>query len=243
MFIAQFLLLQVVIFVALAVVLRRLLGRHATTATTHLQGLSQAYLKKHEELKQHVEEGERHYQEQLAKVQEEAQQLKIQASKEAEVTRQHAVEQAHQEAERIIQQATQARAALQQELTRTFEARAVAQACKLLEETLPDEFRALLHPHWVDGLLKNGLINLERIQSREAIREARVVSAFPLTPAQRKALLERLQAGLGVDVALQEAVDPSLIAGLSITVGHLVLDGSVVSKLRAAAQHAQESAE
>ncbi len=243
MFIAQFLLLQVVIFVALAVVLRRLLGRHATTATTHLQGLSQEYLKKHEELKQHVEEGERHYQEQLTKVQEEAQQLKIQASKEAEATRQHAVEQAHQEAERIIQQATQARAALQQELTRTFEARAAAQACKLLEEALPDEFRALLHPHWVDGLLKNGLVNLERIQSREPVREAQVISAFPLTPAQRKALLERLQAGLGADVALQEAVDSSLIAGLSITVGHLVLDGSVVSKLRAVAQHAQESAE
>lgn len=243
MFLMQLLILQVVLFAALAVVLRRLLGRHATTATTHLQGLSQEYLKKHEELKKHLEEGERHYQEQLAKAQEETQQLKIQASKEAEAARQHAIEQAHQEAERIIQQAMQARAALQQELTRASDAKAVEQAGGLLERALPKEFRELVHAHWVDGLIKNGLISLERIQSREAIREARAVSAFPLTPAQRKVLLERLQTALGSGVTLQESVDPRLIAGLIVTVGHLVLDGSLASKLLEAARHAQESAE
>ena len=243
MFIAQLLVLQVVIFVGLVVVLRKLMARHATTATAHLQGLSQDYLKKHDELKVRLEETERHYQEQILKAQEEAHQVMAQALKEAEATRQQVLDQAHQEAERIVAQATRARDALQQELAQSMELKAVQQACKLVQAVLPQVLREAAHRDWLTQLIADGLIAGPQFETRETSRDAKVVSAFALTEAQRKLLQERLHKAMGGPVTIQESVDPALIAGLTITIGHLVLDGSLASKLHEATRHAQDSVE
>ncbi len=242
MFVIQSILLYVVMSVVLIVVLRRLIMRHATTATAHLQDLSEDYLKRQEELKKRLEEAERSYQEQLAKAQEEAQTIKSQALKEAELARQQALEQARQEAERIIQQANQAREHLQQELTQSLETRAVDYACGLLQRILPEALRGAAHAQWVDALIQNGTISVDRLETQEDVREARVVSACALTADQRARLLKRLDVVLKHPVTLEESVDPCLIAGLTITIGHLVLDGSLGSKLREAARHADTPA-
>lgn len=243
MFIAQLLLLQVVIFAGLVIVLRKLMARHATTATVHLQGLSQDYLKKHDELKIRLEETERHYQEQILKAQEEAHQTMAEALKEGEAARQQVLDQAHQEADRIIQQATRMREALQQELAQSMELKAVERAGELIKAVLPQILRQAAHEDWLTKLIADGLINGQKLDTRETCRDATVVSAFPLTEAQRTLLRERLEQALGGPVTMQETVDPSLIAGLTITIGHLVLDGSCASKLREATRHVQDTIE
>ena len=241
MFMVQLLILLLMIFVGLVVLLRKLMGQHATTVMTHLHGLSQDYLKKQDEIKQRLEEAEQQYQTQLAKAQEEAQQLKTQALKDADALRHETIERARQEAERIVQQAIQGREALQHELTQTMNAQAVQRACELLQGVWPEELRQAAHALWFDALLKNGLISSAGLDLPKGIKEARVLCAFALTAPQRAHLLERLQAAVGSPVALHETVDPSLIAGLTITLGHLVLDGSLASKLLEAARHAQET--
>lgn len=241
MFLLQMVLVNAVVFAGLVVVLRRLMAKHATTATAHLQGLSQDYLRKQEELKKRLEEAERHYQEQLVKAQEEAYRLKEQALKEGEAAKQQAVDQARQEAERIIQQANQARETLRKEMIESMEVRAVERACELLRRVLPESLREAAHARWMEELMTNGLINLGQLERREDVREARATSAFPLTAAQRKQLMERLQAALGTSITLQETVEPGMIAGLIVTIGHLVLDGSLSSRLLEAARHAQDT--
>lgn len=242
MFLFQMVLVNAVVFAGLVMVLRQLMAKHATTATAHLQGLSQDYVRKQEELKKRLEEADRHYQEQLVKAQEEAYRLKAEALKEGEAVKQQAVDQARQEAERIIQQANQARDTLRREMIESMEARAVERACELLQRALPEPLREAAHVRWVEALMDDGLIEVKQLERREDIREARVCSAFALMPAQRTRLLERLRAALGSSVTLQETVDPRLIAGLVVTVGHLVLDGSLASKLLEAARHAQDPA-
>jgi len=158
MFILQLLVLQVMIFAGLALAWRKLMARHATTATAHLQGLSQDYLRKQDELKKRLEEAERHYQEQLVKAQEEAYQLKTQANREAEAARQQIVDEARQEAQRMVQQAIRARESMQQELAQSLETRAVARACELLRTVLPEKLRETTHVHWMEMLLKDGLV-------------------------------------------------------------------------------------
>ena len=243
MFIAQLLVLQVFIFAGLVVVLRKLMGRHATTATAHLQGLSQDYLKRHDELKTRLEETEKHYQEQILKAQEEAHQTMTQALKEAESARQQAIEQAHVEAERIVAQATKARDALQQELVQSMEIRAIERAGELVKSVLPQILRQAAHEDWLTQLIANGLINGQPLDTRETCRDATVVSAFPLTDAQRKLLREKLEKVMGGAVTLKEEVEPALVAGLTITIGHMVMDGSLSNKLREATRHAQDSVE
>jgi len=62
--------------------------------------------------------------------------------------------------------------------------------------------------------------------------DGEVVSAIPLTPAQRTALLAGLEAKFGVKVRLKEKVDPEILGGLVLRVGDKLLDGSVDSRLQ-----------
>ena len=243
MVIVQFGIVLVLAFAGLVVGLRYLMGRYAATTTAHLHGLSQDYLKKQEELKKRLEEAERHYQEQLSKTQEAAQLLKTQALNEAETARRQSLEQARQEAERIVQQAIQAREALQQEASKSIEGRAIERACELVQAVLPAALREAAQGTWLDELLDNGALAKESLTIREAVREARVVSAAPLSAAQRARLQARLRALVSQELTIQETVDPALVAGLTITLGHLVLDGSFASKLKEAARHARHAAE
>lgn len=68
-----------------------------------------------------------------------------------------------------------------------------------------------------------------REQRGEAIAE--VVSAAPLGPAEREALLARLGELTKRKIALQEQVDPALLGGMRVKVGSMLLDGSARRRL------------
>lgn len=230
-----------ILFIGFVVVLRAILIRYSTQATGHLQQLTQEAAAQEQVLRKKIEAADARAQEQMAKATEEAQQAKQRLLQEAEQARQQLVDQARQEGERIVAQAMQAREALQREMTRLIEQRATERACELLQEALPEPLRKATHTQWMDDLLQNGWISTDRLETQEEIREARVVSAFPLTATQRKTLLERLQAAVGSPLTVQESVDPKIVAGVTITLGHLVLDGSLVSKLQEAARRAADA--
>ena len=64
-------------------------------------------------------------------------------------------------------------------------------------------------------------------------RSAEVTSAVALNKTQREALAKSLKEKLGTDVALQEAVDPSILGGLIVKVGSRMIDTSLKTKLNA----------
>lgn len=243
--IIQLLVLQVLIFAALAVALQRFLGRHATSTTAHLQGLTRDYMKRQEELKKRLEESERHYKELVAKAQSEGVQIKTQAVQEAEEEKRQMVEKARAEAERIVRQAVGAREAMRRELESSVKKQAVELACELLEEVLPKELQEHTHGRWMEEALGNGLLRLNQMELPEKVKvqQARVVSAAPLTSAQKERLLKKLEQAVGHSLVLKEEVDPRIIAGVTITLGHVVLDGSLGSKIREAARRAENSQE
>jgi F0F1-type ATP synthase membrane subunit b/b' len=233
------LLLMLFIGALMFLALRFVLTQHFTKATGHLYALSQETLLQQEGLKKKLMEGDRHYQEQIAKAQEEGNKLRSKILQEADVAKQEVIQQAHKEAERIVQQAIQTRDALQKELNESMDAKAVERGAQLLQGVLPQGLRQAAHSQWVDELILNGLISVEKLQVPDGAKEVKVASAFPLTPAQKKVLSDRLQKALGFEVTLQEKVEASLVAGIVITIGSLVLDGSLASRLREAARNAQ----
>ena len=236
-----FLVLQVGIFLGLACLLRLLFLKNLSGATSHLQSLSAEYTKRHEELKQRLEQTEQQYREQMARAKTEAEQLVLGAKQEAESSKGRLVEEARVESERIIQQALESREGLSKELEQGMETRAIARACELIQQILPGELREGMQSHWLDELIQDGLSHLERVTTQEPIEEAAVVSAFPLNAEQRRMLQEQLKKKFGREIPLKEAADPRLVAGLIITLGSLVFDGSLASKLQQAARHAQHA--
>ena len=236
-----FLILQVVIFVVMVVGLRRLISRNLTDASAHLQGLNAEYTKRHDELKQRLAEAERQYAEQMDRAKAEAGQLVVQARQEAESSKAKLLDDTRSESERIVQQGLESRDALRKEIEQMMEHRAIERACELIQEVLPGQLRRDIQLQWLDELLHNGLTQLDGLRTEEGIQEASVVSAFPLNDTQRQLLKERLKKKFGRDVSLTETTDDALVAGLVITLGSVVLDGSLASKLREAARHAQHT--
>lgn len=73
--------------------------------------------------------------------------------------------------------------------------------------------------------------------SAEARVEAEVISASAVGADQLKTIAAALKQRLGRDVTLATRLDPSLVGGIVIRAGDLVIDGSVRSKLKALATH------
>ena len=236
-----FVLLQLVIFIGLVTILRQVLSRHLTKATARLQGLSAEYSRRHEELKERLGAAESHYQEQVTRAKAESEQLILQARQDAESSRTKLLDDARRESEKIVQQGMESRDALLRELHERTEHRAIERACELIYEVLPKQLRQEIHTRWLDELIRNGFMELKPLEAQETVQEARAVSAFPLTEQQRSLLCAKLKSKMGREIPLTEAVDPGLVAGLTITIGNLVLDGSVASRIQQAARHAQNA--
>jgi F-type H+-transporting ATPase subunit delta len=58
-----------------------------------------------------------------------------------------------------------------------------------------------------------------------------VHTARPLSAAQANAVAERLEAAYGRKIALDQVIEPDLVAGLRITIGNDVIDGTVRARL------------
>jgi F-type H+-transporting ATPase subunit delta len=82
------------------------------------------------------------------------------------------------------------------------------------------------------------LAEFERLVRRRAERTlARVISAVPLTGAEKETLQTKLAKRFGPDLEFEFAVDPSLIGGIHLRVGDQVIDGTVAGKLAAMREH------
>ncbi len=80
----------------------------------------------------------------------------------------------------------------------------------------------------LDSILK---AVLENIASRRGELRAGVESAAALSPAQTKSIEDNLSKAIGRPVSVEASIDPTLIGGVVITLGSLMIDDSVKSKL------------
>jgi F-type H+-transporting ATPase subunit delta len=74
---------------------------------------------------------------------------------------------------------------------------------------------------------------------RHGVREVHIRSAYAVNAAQQKALAEVLAQRFGGAVELTVEKDPSLLGGIAIRAGDLVIDGSIRGKLQKLANELQ----
>jgi F-type H+-transporting ATPase subunit delta len=80
---------------------------------------------------------------------------------------------------------------------------------------------------------------LSQLAERRGEVTAEVVSARPLSDAQRDAVAQALRKAVGGKVAVDSRVDPTLIGGLVVKVGSRLIDSSLRTKLQRI-QHAMK---
>lgn len=236
MFIFFIIVFQLVIFITLAFFLRRMLNRNVVSATTHLDQLASEYSRKEEEIKKQLESAKRQCQELLNSAQEDGEKKKIEILKKADEERKKVISDAQVKADEIIQQADRARMSLLADINRKIEEGAVTQAAELLQSSLPEDIRKQIHELWFKNLISSSFDQLNRLHIPEGCAEAKIVTAFILNAEQREAVVNKIKEKIGFKLELKEEVNPQNIAGLVVTIGSLVLDGSLKFKIQEVAR-------
>jgi F0F1-type ATP synthase delta subunit len=239
MLVASLILLQVIIFGGLIFVLRHILTQNVVLATKHLDEMSQDYSKKEQDIQKKLESLKDTTQQILSKAHDDGLKAKEEIIKEAEKERDRIVLQARAKGDEMIKQADKSRRILLDEIEDRVAKEAVSKACDLVQDVLPEEFKQIMHAHWIEELIKNGFSHLKHLSIAEDIEDVVIKSAFSLTEEQRKFLSKKLKEVLGRDVALKEVVEPKMVAGVIITIGSLVLDGSFNNKIQEQAKKLQ----
>ncbi len=100
---------------------------------------------------------------------------------------------------------------------------------------LSDEGRNLLRVLAANdrlSVLPEIAMHYERLKrERQGVIQVQVKSAYVLDEIQENSLAEALKAKLGKDIEISSEKDPSLIGGILIRAGDLVIDGSVRGQL------------
>lgn len=231
MFIAKLLIIQVIVFAGLLFFLRYILTRSITKATSHLEELSDDYTKKQEETKKGLEAAQKESDRLLADAMMEVAKYKSKSSQEAQQEKDKIIQEAHEKGEQMIKQAEKTCALLKKEIEDKISGQATEKAAELLQGALPDKFQRELHDLWFKESLKSGF-QLERLNLPKSVKEAKVISVFPLTEEQKKEVKNKLSKKLGSGITLKEKVDPQLIAGIVIMLGSVVIDGSLKYKIQ-----------
>ncbi len=243
MMIISLLLLQVLIFAALIITLRRMLTRNIVSATRHLDELNQNYTKKEEEANRQLEEARGKVQDMMAKAAEEVENLKIRIVRESNNEADEVLKKARAKSDEIIEQADRTRQHLLSEIDEKIANEAIDRACELIHHTLPEQFKRDAHSQRVEELIRDGFAQLEGVRLPPDAGDIKIVSAFVLNDAQRKSLSGKLKEVLKRDIKVKEEIDPKIITGIIINIGSLVLDGSLKNKIQEEARKARHGAD
>ncbi|MCX5702220.1 MAG: F0F1 ATP synthase subunit delta [Candidatus Omnitrophica bacterium] len=232
MFLASVIIFQILIFMGLIFMFRKIMTQNVVSATKHIDALNQDCARKEQEINRQLEEIKQKSQETLATARNEAEEYKAQVLKETQEERDGIIKQARSQSEAIIQQADKSRNLLLLEIEERIDKVSIDKACELIEYTLPEQFKQDVHTHWVEELIESGFAQLQHLRMPEEVREIKITSAFPLTDGQRKNLIKKLKEVLARDITLKEEVDPKIVSGFIIAIGSLILDGSLRNKIQ-----------
>lgn len=230
--------IQLVIFGILIAFLRVILTRNISKATSQLNELNQDYSQKLEDAQKRLQEADKYYDSMLLKAKTEAEKTKMQILKEANDSQQMIVNESRKQSEEIIQKAQKSKDSLLEEVEKKILEGSVKKACEIVQEILPGLITKDMHLVWVEELSKHALEELDRLNISKEIREAKITSAYELSVQQKTALEKKIIGKLGREIHFVNETDASLIAGIRITIGSVVIDGSLKFKIKEVARHA-----
>ncbi len=234
--------IQLFIFTMLVLFLRVLLTRNITTATAHLHELNQDYNEKVDAANKKKAEVDRYYNEMLIKAKADSEKQKVQILREAQSTQEAVIKDARRQGEEIIQQAQKALEQALQEIELRVQEESQLRASELVHEVLTAGMSEHLHKLWVQELLKTGLEDVDRLHVSEDMKEITVQSAFPLESEQKSVLQKKFDAVFGKKFPLVEEINPDLVAGLRIRLGSMLIDGSLLFKIKEIARDVKQRA-
>jgi len=227
----QLLILQIVTFVGIIFLLRFLFSRHLNSALTRLNALHEENLAKEEELNEELRRAKEESQAQIQQGKLEAEQIMEEAIKEANRMRLNMEEQAKKQVEKIIIDGHADAEKLKVALVKETRSKSVELASRIIAELLTETDKITLQYELANEIITE-IARLDQSQFSMPSPKATVTSSFPLLERQMTELKKMLSEKIGQPVELTEKTDLSLIGGLTVETGGMLIDGSLKNKLQ-----------
>ncbi len=225
---------QGLIFLALIFIMRQFMKGHVSGAVGHLHKLNEELAKQQAELKQKNAEVQKEYETRMNSLEQELSAKQAEARTEAVKLLEESRARALTDREKIINEAVETREKMRQEIMAEMEEKAILHSRELISQFFSGELKEMIHEVLVREVFE-GLAELDVTQFQFQTDSVQFKAAQPLSAELKAKLQKILKDKMKKEITLKEEVDPSLVAGLTLVFGTLVIDGSLNNRLREAA--------
>ncbi len=240
MWIFGFALMQIIVFGAVLYFYKKITAGETENTVQRLGAVYEDLLKKQKDLTEKLETAEQEYQ---AKKEESAQiadKLANQAMDEVRKKEETILKKARAEAEDILTKAHASKEQFSKELEVAANRKVVDFSAGLLRHIHDEHLKVLLHKHFIKSFLerarKSDLASVELHGQKPVLR-----TPILLEKEEKDQLLRVLSEQLKIPgLQIDEVADETLVAGVALQVGTLVLDGSFANAIREAADAYKE---
>ena len=230
----QFIIMQLIVFVVIVLVLKRILLNDTMNAVNRLKDVETEVRKREEAVRRQIEENEKEFQVKSAEARENLGKEKEASEKELSRLKDTMVADAKRESERIIGEAQVTRDKVRREIFDEMTTTAVEFAGQVFDLVFSEKIGSALNRQFVEELLE-ALEGMDEASVTIEGGSGEFISSHPLDPQQKAKMEAVLSQKFGTAIKISEKVDPKLLAGLIIRLGGLEIDGSLLSRFNEAA--------
>ena len=235
MLIAWAIFIQAVVFAIVIIILKRILYSDTRSALNRLKQMDEENRKREAELKKKEEELEKEHQLKLGQAEEEIKRLNQEAAKEAEKIKQDILDKAEEKSSQIIKAAYSSKETMHEEIVDELKKDAVGFCCELIRYA----FTKKQLSHLQEGLIEDVIRQIEELNPSDLSscpNTGEFIFNYPLAENEKTSIIRSLSKKAGREISLKEEKDAGIIAGVIVRIGNLVIDGTILSALREAAE-------
>ena len=231
MFLIQLVVIQVVTFIALVLVLVKIMHSASFTEIKRMRRLSEQNAQKLQELNDKMIEAEKMYKDRIDAAEKDANRIRSEAKEEAGKQNEELLSKARSDAERMVQQALNSKEKIKEELELGLRQRALEQSFVLIRNVLNSRHMLLLHQLFIQDVITD-MRDIDVSRFKVAVDHGVLIMAHDVEPALREEIAEVLSVKIGRTILLESSIDDSLIAGIVVKLGNIVIDGSLQGRLK-----------
>jgi len=225
--------IQAVVFGVVLYVLRRLMVGNTESAVTRLNDSYAEINKKKEELASKIQKIEEEYQKRKEEAEKIAVQLKDAAEKEIGEKRDRVLKKARDDAERISAETMSLKDTMRAELRKEEQLKMVDLCEELLSNAFKETMRKGIDLFIIEDFI-NSLKEIDMSHIPPLVKEVEVVTCRQMDKSLLSKIADTVYSRTSKKVEVKNTVDKSILGGVVLKFGSLVLDSSIAGRLREA---------
>ncbi|MDD5670584.1 MAG: F0F1 ATP synthase subunit delta [Candidatus Omnitrophica bacterium] len=242
MLLIQFIILQVIVFAAVLYFLKRILTNDTQSAVNRLDRVYQDLLSKQKELTQKIEQAEKEYKEKKDEATQISEKLKQEAMDKIREQEDKIIKDAKKEADEMVAKARASCDKIYHEIEKDVKSKNFDTVVELMNTGFGSNLFNVIHQELIRAFLAREK-ELDFSNVRKDVSKVTIKTAFPLKKEDRERVQEMVIRKLGRPMEADEAEDKNLIAGIALSFGTLLLDGSYANAIMEAGVTAKKKLE